>query len=110
MIHILTKAGNPNYYKNRRTDPNSNVPSTTVIGYTILKQFYIPNYNEKKPEYQFPDNRTTVYWSPMIKTDKTGKTTVSFFTTDDAANMRIFVEGLDKTGKVGVGKGVFKTN
>ena len=85
-------------------------PSTILYGYNLVKQFYVPNYNEKKPEYQFPDNRTTVYWSPMIKTDKTGKTTVSFFATDDAANMRILVEGLDKTGKLGVGKGGFKTN
>jgi hypothetical protein len=110
MIHILTKAGNPNYYKNRKTDEISTIPSTILIGYSLVKQFYIPNYNEKKAEYQIPDNRTTVYWSPSVKTDKTGKTTVSFFTTDDAANMRILVEGLDKTGKLGVGKTVFKTN
>ncbi len=110
MIHIMTKAGNPNYYKNRKTDEVSTIPETLLIGYSVAKQFYVPNYNEKKPEYQLTDHRTTVYWSPMIKTDKTGKTSVSFFTTDDAANMRILVEGLDKTGKIGVGKGVFKTN
>jgi hypothetical protein len=110
FIHIFTKSGNPNYYKQRRFDEKNRLPSTTLYGYNLVKQFYIPNYNEKKPEYQFPDNRTTVYWSPMIKTDKTGKTRVSFFTTDDAANMRILVEGLDKTGKLGVVKSVFQTN
>jgi hypothetical protein len=110
FIHIFTKSGNPNYYKQRKYDEKDRTPSTLLYGYNMIKQFYIPNYNEKKPEYLVPDNRTTVYWSPSIKTDKTGKTTVSFFTTDDAANMRISVEGLDKTGKVGVGKGVFKTN
>jgi hypothetical protein len=110
FIHIFTKAGNPNYYKQRRFDEKDATPSTILYGYNLVKQFYMPNYNEQKPEYQFPDNRTTVYWSPMIKTDKTGKTRVSFFATDDAANMRILVEGLDKTGKLGVGKGGFKTN
>jgi hypothetical protein len=110
FIHIFTKSGNPNYYKQRKFDEKDMTPSTNLYGYNLVKQFYIPNYNEKKAEYQIPDNRTTVYWSPMIKTDKTGKTTVSFFTTDDAANMRILVEGLDKTGKLGVGKGGFKTN
>jgi hypothetical protein len=110
FIHIFTKSGNPSYYKQRRFDETDRTPSTILYGYNLVKQFYIPNYNEKKTEYQVPDNRTTVYWSPMIKTDKTGKTTVSFFTTDDAANMRILVEGLDKTGKLGVGKSVFKTN
>ncbi len=110
MIHIMTKAGNPNYYKNRKTDEVSTVPETLLIGYSVAKQFYIPNYNDKKPEYQQADHRTSIYWSPMVKTDKTGKTSVSFFTTDDAATMRILVEGLDKTGKIGVGKGVFKTN
>jgi hypothetical protein len=110
MIHIMTKAGNPNYYKNRKTDEVSTIPETLLIGYTVAKQFYIPNYNDKKSEYQLPDHRTTVYWSPMIKTDKTGKTSVSFFTTDDAATMQILIEGLDKTGQIGIGKGGFKTN
>lgn len=110
MIHIMTKAGNPDYYKNRKTDETSTIPSTVLMGYSIAKQFYIPNYDDKKPAHQQPDHRSSIYWSPMIKTDKTGKTTVSFFTTDDAATMRILVEGLDKTGKIGVGQGVFKTN
>ena len=110
MIHIMTKAGNPNYYKNRQTNEVSTIPETLLVGYSVAKQFYVPNYNDKKPEYQLPDHRTTVYWSPMIKTDKTGKTAVSFFTTDDAATMQILIEGVDKTGKIGIGKGVFKTN
>jgi hypothetical protein len=110
FIHIFTKAGNPLYYKQQKFDDKNSVPISFLYGYNMVKQFYVPNYNEQKPEYQFPDNRTTVYWSPMVKTDKTGKTTVSFFATDDAANMRILVEGLDKTGKMGVGKGVFQTN
>lgn len=110
FIHIFTKSGNPNYYKQRKFDEKSMVPSTVVVGYNLTKQYYIPNYNEKKPEYQIPDSRTSIYWSPLIKTDASGKTQVSFFTSDDAANMRILVEGLDKTGKLGVSKSGFKTN
>jgi hypothetical protein len=110
FIHVFTKSGNPSYYKQRKFDEKSMIPSTMVMGYNLTKQFYIPNYKEKKPEYQLPDNRTAIYWSPLIKTDKTGKTKVSFFTTDNAANMRILVEGLDKSGKLGVSKSGFKTN
>ena len=46
----------------------------------------------------------------FFQTDKNGKATVSFYTSDDAQNAKILVEGIDGTGKVGVGKGGFKVN
>jgi hypothetical protein len=105
-VHVLTKRRNINYWKTHKGD----VPMLPVVGYTLQKQFYTPDYSISKPEYAEPDQRTTLFWSPIIRTDATGKASVSFYTTDDAQNARILVEGIDGTGKVGVMKSGFKVN
>jgi hypothetical protein len=106
VVHILTKGGDINYWKTHKND----APMLFLMGYSQQKQFYTPEYDVKKPEYADPDHRTTLYWSPTVHTDATGKATVSFYTTDDAQTARILVEGIDGTGKVGVVKGQVKVN
>ena len=108
LIHILTKWNNPNYRSRLNFEDKVDNPATIVVGYNVMKQFYVPDYSEKKPEYDLPDHRTTIYWSPFIKTDLTGKTTVSFYNTDDAQDAQISVEGLDNKGKLGVEKKNYK--
>jgi hypothetical protein len=110
VVHILTKSGDPNYSKKYGRSLNSDIPMLNLVGYTSQKQFYTPDYYEGKPQFAEPDRRTTLYWSPIIHTDKTGKTSVSFYTTDDAQMAKILVEGIDETGKIGVAKNVFKVN
>ncbi len=106
VVHILTKRGDRNYWKTHKGD----VPTLFLKGYTQQRQFYTPDYDVKKPEYALPDHRTTLYWSPIIHTDATGKATVTFFTTDDAQTARILVEGVDGMGKIGIGRANFKVN
>lgn len=108
VVHILTKAGNPDYWKKYGNTIKSDVPTLLLTGYSREKQFYTPNYAENKAEYILPDHRTTLYWSSTVQTDTTGKATVSFYTSDDAQTAKIQVEGIDRTGKIGVAKGVFK--
>ena len=108
LIHILTKWNNPNYRSRLSFEDRVDNPATIVVGYNVMKQFYVPDYSENKPEYSLPDHRTTIYWSPFIKTDLTGKTTVSFYNTDDAQDAQISVEGLDNKGKLGVEKKNYK--
>ncbi len=108
LIHILTKWNNPNYRSRLNFEDKVDNPATIVVGYNVMKQFYVPDYSENKPEYNLPDHRITIYWSPFIKTDLTGKTTVSFYNTDDAQDAQIRVEGLDNKGKLGVEKKIFR--
>ena len=110
VVNIMTKAGDPNYWKTRSNDYNNDVPTLLLKGYAKQRQFYTPDYAEKKEEYILADHRTTLYWSPTVQTDKNGKATVSFYTSDDTQNAKILVEGIDGTGKIGVGKGRFKVN
>ncbi len=64
-------------------------------GYCIRKEFYMPAYD--KPEIKdnpTPDLRTTIYWNPIIKTDKNGKATVEFYTADEVKTYSYVLEGI----------------
>jgi hypothetical protein len=44
------------------------------------REFYKPDYENNNSK--IPDNRSTIYWNPEIKTDSTGKVKVSFYNSD----------------------------
>jgi hypothetical protein len=103
VISVLTKAGNPNYAFSPFNDPRyKDNPSTLVKGFAVQKQTYTPDYSVPKPEHDLPDLRNVLHWSPTLKTDENGKTTFRFFSSDNVGTMRIFVEGIDAQGRMGV--------
>ena len=101
MISILTKRGNPNYdYSN---DPS---PAGIIVqkrqGYTPKREFYAPRYDEPKPEHEFKDFRSTLYWQPYVQTDANGKATVTFFNSDAKTQINVVTEGVTLKGRIGV--------
>ena len=83
------------------------VPGTIVekrMGFVLAREFYSPQYDTPKPPNSPTDNRTTIYWNPVVKTDKNGKATISFYTSDEKTTFRVRMEGIIPTGKIGVGK------
>jgi len=70
-------------------------------GYSITKEFYSPDYNITEIKKEGIDNRTTLYWSPDIYTDKATKSVnLSFFNNDFSKKFRVVVEGFDATGRL----------
>lgn len=70
-----------------------------LIGYTISKEYYEPDYDSSK-DFETSDLRKTLYWNPMINmNDKDNKEiNISFYNNDVAKKIRIVVEGLKKDG------------
>ncbi len=96
VISILTKRGNNNYDWNK--EEAMGIKSVKITGYATAREFYVPKYDQDLPENIRPDYRSTVFWSPMIKTDKEGKAQVSYFNTDAETTMKISIEGLSYAG------------
>lgn len=72
--------------------------------YHIAKQFASPDYiNSAEPPKDSPrtDFRSTLYWNGNIVTDRTGKTTVSFYASDEITSFRIITEGIAVDGMPG---------
>jgi TonB-dependent SusC/RagA subfamily outer membrane receptor len=71
------------------------------VGYYKARVFYSPRYDLLKTNTTFADLRTTIYWNPVIITDKNGNATFEFFNADTKGNYRIVVEGIDDKGHLG---------
>jgi len=72
-----------------------------MLGYHTPKSFYVPKYKSDNIDSEKKDLRTTVYWNPNVKTDKTGKAYIEFYQSDVSDNFEIVIEGMTEKGKVG---------
>lgn len=74
--------------------------SAKVSGYSVIRQFYSPNYAIENAITTKNDFRNTIYWNPLVRTDSTGVAQVAFYTSDDTGNFRIEVEGITSDKKI----------
>jgi hypothetical protein len=70
------------------------------IPFSFPAEFYRPKYPLNKLE-GLPDLRSTIHWEPNIITDKEGKASVSFYSSDLPGQYSIIVEGTDMNGSIG---------
>lgn len=77
------------------------VQMRSVIGYTALENCYMPNYSNQALASFGSDNRTTLFWEPIITTngDKQ-KIQISFYNNDTCKAYKIIVEGITDDGKL----------
>jgi hypothetical protein len=71
-----------------------------IIGYSVIRKFYSPEYESQQPAEIKNDFRSTLYWNPIVRTDSTGVAQVSFYNSDETGNMQIVVEGITADGKL----------
>ncbi|MCF0065703.1 TonB-dependent receptor plug domain-containing protein [Dyadobacter chenwenxiniae] len=102
VISILTKRGNENYDYSQDVVPG--VLVSKIAGFNVPKEFYAPTYEISKPQNVNPDYRSTLFWAPVLKTNKQGKARFTYFNTDAVTNIDIRAEALSTTGIPGFGK------
>ncbi|MCE2778076.1 MAG: TonB-dependent receptor plug domain-containing protein [Algoriphagus sp.] len=96
VIAVYTKAGTSTVY--------SSVGGTLVTkysGYSIPRVFYSPKYEENSPANKMTDKRATLYWNPLIQTDKSGKASLSYYNSETASRHLLILEGIDPQGRLG---------
>jgi hypothetical protein len=82
--------------------------SYAIIGYSVIREFYTPEYENRDLPEEREDFRSTLYWNPIVRTDSTGVARVSYYNSDEAGNMQIIVEGVTADGKLCRGVGRYK--
>ena len=75
-------------------------PSPFIIGYTISKEFYSPDYSKIKNKDSVADNRKTLYWNPQVDLNNKEKKhfLISFYNNDVSKKIRIIIEGIKVDG------------
>jgi len=72
-----------------------------ITGYTPVREFYHPHYDDKITDYQATDFRSTLYWNPKFRLDNTHrKMSFVFYNNDISNKFRIVVEGMNQDGKL----------
>ena len=69
--------------------------------YYRARVFSSPDYTGKAEPEVRTDFRSTIYWNGNVHTDKTGKTVISFFNSDEITSFRAIAEGLSIDGSIG---------
>jgi hypothetical protein len=96
-IAVYTKRGETNVH-----DPKSpGMPYKIVIGYTGIKDYYMPNYSSLSTATDVEDIRSTLLWKPDLYFD--GKLTtqrIPFYNNDISSSYRIVLEGIDEDGRL----------
>ncbi|HVM88597.1 MAG TPA: hypothetical protein VMT76_10460 [Puia sp.] len=97
-IAVYTKRGN----EGRRNDDNfKGLDRAQIIGYTLTKEFYSPDYRNIDDQTTSEDTRSTLFWKPYILTDKDNRRfTIRFFNNDITKVMRLVMEGVNEDGKL----------
>ncbi len=74
--------------------------SARVTGYSVFRKFYSPKYRNNENQEVKTDFRSTLYWDPLVRTDKRCKTQVTFYNSDEVGKVNIVVEGINSDGKL----------
>ena len=95
-IAIYTRRGNDS-----KPEPGKGLNSNKVFGYTIIKEFYTPNYATFNTRNEQRDIRTTLYWNPsVITTPQKNQVVLSFYNNDISGAFRVIIEGMTTDGKL----------
>ncbi|WP_158825431.1 carboxypeptidase-like regulatory domain-containing protein [Mucilaginibacter lacusdianchii] len=72
--------------------------------FTLYKPLYAPRYKpDSMPD--MTDIRSTIHWDANIVTDKDGKASINFYTSDNAGTYTYILEGADMAGSLGAAIG-----
>lgn len=70
-------------------------------GYSTARTFYSPKYENTSGNAAGSDYRSTIYWNPLVLTDKAGNASFEFFNSDGTGTYKAVIEGIDKDGNIG---------
>lgn len=95
VLALYTKKGQ-DYLNSASGMTNSRIYN----GYSVIKEFYAPDYRKEQKEKQ-ADNRVTLQWRPnLVINSENPVIPVSFFNNDRTKQYRIVVEGMTASGKL----------
>ena len=77
----------------------NSLAEVTVPGYAPQVTFYNPDYSVTSDKSK-RDNRTTLAWLPLLKSNEQGEANFSFWSADGDNDYRVIVEGITSQGEL----------
>lgn len=76
--------------------------------FSVARRFYAPHYATTDTDER-TDFRETIYWNPVVQTDKEGMATLEFYNSDAATTFRAVAEGIGWNGRPGRAEATWAT-
>ncbi len=100
-IAVYTKKGGERSASDANNPTAKGLEHVSVVGYSPIKEFYVPDYDLQNSPVEKEDLRSTLYWKPFILTDKdTRRIQIHFYNNDISHRLRIVLEGVNESGKL----------
>ena len=97
IVSFISKKGNLSVM-----DFDNSIFRQVYEGCQNQNNFYAPDFSAAEMRNnRVPDFLNTLCWKPDLHTGKNGKAVVGFFTSDEASDYTIVVEGITSDGKTG---------
>ncbi|MCB9354711.1 MAG: carboxypeptidase regulatory-like domain-containing protein [Lewinellaceae bacterium] len=81
---------------------NARMQARPLKVFARARTFYTPAYESSTPATATrTDFRSTIFWKPDITTDRKGRASVEFYTSDAITNFRATLEGIGTKGQAG---------
>jgi hypothetical protein len=95
-IAIYTRRGN-----DVKSEPGKGLSNNKVYGYTLIKEFFSPNYGSFSQLNEQRDLRTTLYWNPSVAFPPgKNQATLTFYNNDVSHVFRVVIEGMTRDGRL----------
>ncbi len=88
------------YFAVKSIPRDSLVIYNSEYDYNGYRKFSYPVYESSNTSYRH-DYRETLYWNPVVETDKKGKAQIEFYQSDANSAFRIMTEGISASGLIG---------
>lgn len=99
-VILLTSKTGDELNKARYNEPIPGLVTYMPIGYSKIRTFYSPQYDDPKTNQAIADQRSTIYWNPNIVTDKSGNASFEYFNAGGKGSYRVIIEGIDVDGNI----------
>lgn len=84
-----------------KQEAGKGLSNNMVSGYTLIREFYSPDYGSFTEENEKKDLRTTLYWNPSVVTSPgKNKVLLKFYNNDVTESFRVIIEGMTKDGRL----------
>jgi hypothetical protein len=71
------------------------------LGWQKPSKFYSPDYSLEADNSAVSfDTRSTLYWSPRVKTDENGQAVITYYSSDRKTRHNVSVEGITMEGEI----------
>jgi len=95
VIAVYTRRGDDQSFY---SDKQFELQRVKLRGFSIDREFYIPNYQNKTDYKNKPDYRSTLFWNPDMIINENGWSKFDFYNNDYAKRLLVVIQGVTDEG------------